>query len=700
MNSTVTDSGQRVGWVTAACWLLPGLLNFASRMDTPDGRLLGNVASLLFAPLFIILALAVGDWLLDVVLRLHGPFAGRKAFAAGLGLGALSLDAFLIGSIVIPPAPVAWASAALIAALLAKRTGRLLAELHESVRAFCVSRDWLQYALAIIIIVLAALNVLRSYVPPIEYDEMEYHLAAPARYVRDGHVGAIEDNAYAAFPANVEMLFLDAMILRGGVVEGFALSRLINVALGLLAAAAMGACAAAIFDRHAALPAAAIFLTWPRISSITSVGYVELGLMLYVALAILAAWQYRKSGRDLRHLALLGIVCGLAAGCKYPALLFLCVPAGVWVLTVAGRRCIAHAAMLTGLVLLLMSPWLIRNTIHTGNPVHPLLGERLGSRDWSPRKEARWVAAHSPGEFSLSETPPALSLSLFVFLPFVFFRREWRSAAGVFLLLVALVVVGWLLLTHNIPRFLIPWLVPLVLVNAAGAVAARGKGAFRVTLAVVLVALCAVHAGVAILARAPGGKVAGLGGVLSTEVEFALGVYGIDEAVWGMSAHSNYHHRATEFINSRAARGRTLFYGEALTLYATAGVIAPTVFDENPLDRIVHAAASGQDVADRLLAMGVAHVYVNLPELKRLQRTYSFKQGGREWRGYCTLTQPAEFDRVFEFLNTRCRIVYPTLPPLAESRANGEVVRTMRDGKPSNNAKPYMNFIVYEIQPR
>ena len=81
---------------------------------------------------------------------------------------------------------------------------------------------------------------------PVEYDEMEYHLAGPAKYVRDGRISFISNNAYTSFPANVEMLFLDAMVIRGGVVDGFALGRLINVSLGLLAACAAGACAAAM----------------------------------------------------------------------------------------------------------------------------------------------------------------------------------------------------------------------------------------------------------------------------------------------------------------------------------------------------------------------------------------------------------------------------------------------------------------------
>ncbi len=435
-----------VGLVAACCWLAPAALSLLSGEATALVRFLGNASSLLFAPLFVLLAVALGDWLLGRVVRVREEFSGRWLFAAGWGFGAFSIGTLVVGMIGIPNTFVAWIALALLAVLLRERSGALLLRLHKRIDEALRSRVSAATVLVAVVGLVVCLNVLRAFVPPMEYDEMEYHLAAPAKYMRDGRVSFIADNAYASFPANVEMLFLDAMVMRGGVEEGFALGRLINVALGLLAACAAGACASAMFTKRAALPAAAILYTWPSVNHVVHVAYVELGLMFYAGLALLAAYQYAKAECKLPYLLLLGVSCGLAAGCKYTAVLFVCVPAAAWVLAAGGRRRLLDATVLVAVAAAVFSPWPIRNTVNTGNPVYPLLGRVFGPSSWTDSKEARWQKAHSPkdltasgmwdslrtaaaerfpppGQLPGSAGPRNMSFLLVAFLPLVFFRR-------------------------------------------------------------------------------------------------------------------------------------------------------------------------------------------------------------------------------------------------------------------------------------
>ncbi|MFO7899816.1 MAG: hypothetical protein R6V58_12250, partial [Planctomycetota bacterium] len=58
------------------------------------------------------------------------------------------------------------------------------------------------------------------------------------------------------------------------------------------------------------------------------------------------------------------------------------------------------------------------------------------------------------------------------------------------------------LFTHRIPRFLIPWLVPLIVASAAGTVALRRRP-WRVAVPAVLVALAAVEAYATVQKRFP-----------------------------------------------------------------------------------------------------------------------------------------------------------------------------------------------------
>ncbi len=670
----------RLGLAVAGCWVVAIVMSVLSGQGTVNGRYLGNLSSLLFAPLFILLATAIGEWVLTRALRLREEFTGRTVLAAGLGLGAFSLTTLVVGCMAVPPTPVVWVVLVTLAGVLSHRTGALLLRLGRRIKEFWISAEVVGLVfnglLVLIICTLVVLNILYAFVPPLEYDELEYHLAAPAKYVRAGRIFFISDNAYASFPANIEMLFLDAMLIRGGVADGFALGRLINVALGLLAACAAGACAAALFSRHAAVPAAAILYTWPRVNGLQQIAYVELGLMFYVGLALLAADQYHGARRKLPHLVLLGIVCGLAAGCKYPAALFVCGPAALWVLWSARRRLVAHGLVFVAVALATLSPWLIRNVVNTGNPVYPLLGGTLGGRTWSARKEARWHKAHSSKDRSLAgmwksvrktatggypgkDDPSSMTVLLAAFLPFALVRRKWWTKALILLLLTAGCIVAWLLLTHRIPRFIMPWLVPLVVLNAAGAVALARTRVPRVVLALAFVVLCGIEAEATWRVRHP-----------SAETRFLFGAYAAD-------ALATEFMPTIPFINSLPRGSRTLFLGEARTLYYTGHIVAPVVFDENPLDDIVRAARTPEDIRDGLDKLGITHIYVNLGEIHRLQWSYAFRHAGRESGGYTALFEnDQQRHHLSGFLAKYCKIVHPALP---SSPTNGALPKGRLD---------------------
>ena len=395
---TARARGIAAGAAIIALWIAAFAL---SRLGRGPG-MLGNYASILFAPLLFLYAAAIGEFLLERVLRCKDIPHGKLILSIALGVGAISLATFLSGLFFILSD---WMAIVIVLATsMVWRQAQIVADIYERIARFLSERNFVSAALIAIVLFIAALNTTRAFVPPLDYDELEYHLAAPAKYMHEGHIVFISDNAYASFPQNVEMLFLDAMILRGGVEDSFALGRLINTGLGLCAAGAVGVCAAAMFHPLAALPAVAIFYTWPAINHVTHIAYVELGLILFATLAMLTAFEYRRSGRRSNYVALLGILCGLAAGVKYPAVLFVCLPAGLWVLFVGARRAIVHALIYTALALAVFSPWLIRNFVNTGNPVYPLAGRILDGADWSARKDARWQNAHSPKGFSLEHS--------------------------------------------------------------------------------------------------------------------------------------------------------------------------------------------------------------------------------------------------------------------------------------------------------
>ncbi|MCI5146353.1 MAG: DUF2029 domain-containing protein, partial [Candidatus Electrothrix sp. AR3] len=97
--------------------------------------------------------------------------------------------------------------------------------------------------------------------------------------------------------------------------------------------------------------------------------------------ALLLLFHWLETGYLKKYLLLAGICCGLALGTKYNGLLVLFILSFMVPLLLLRSReqeeksagtAIRAAFFFCFVALLTASPWLIRNTIWTGNPVYPL----------------------------------------------------------------------------------------------------------------------------------------------------------------------------------------------------------------------------------------------------------------------------------------------------------------------------------------
>jgi len=109
------------------------------------------------------------------------------------------------------------------------------------------------------------------------------------------------------------------------------------------------------------------------------------------------------------YLVLGGYLGGAAAGTKYPALVFLAVPALGWVgwrawQTDGPNRRFRNAARKVGTFMLAVflggGLWYMKNACLAGNPVYPLCYSLLGGKAWDAQKEAQWNRVHLPRDFS------------------------------------------------------------------------------------------------------------------------------------------------------------------------------------------------------------------------------------------------------------------------------------------------------------
>ncbi|MFW6108345.1 MAG: hypothetical protein ACOC8D_00885 [bacterium] len=674
---------------------------------------------------------------------LGGLGAGERAvFGGALGMGILSLGTFLLAKVSGGHGWLLTASTMVLVLAMLVAGVRDLAVLVRACRAWL--GDWLgRRRASSLVVVLLGLGIVlfaltRANVPVVgDYDSLEYHLAAPAKWRDAGQVYFLRDNVYTNMPQNVEMLYLLAMSVCGGRMLGATVGLQVGIGFVVLTAAAVALCGRRVASEAAGLAGAALFLTMPMLAELATLNsyVVELPLTAYSFLTLYAFLLLRRA-RDARvrrrRAALTGVMAGLAVGCKYPALLFVLAPVlafivarGVYRLRHFWRS-VGEAALAAALALAVAGPWFARNAANTGNPTYPLLYRVFGSSNWTLAQDVKFAKAHGPphvrimdlwrpfcsyafwrtqpGELTERPWRPPMSPVLFLFalvplaladrrstvpvlafaIVFValgakqtFWPGHWRVdvvlAAGVlalvtspafllprgeavyFALYFVLCLLAWHTLTHRLDRFLDPASPAVAVLAGMGVAAVGGRWPRRV---------------------ARGVLVAGLGYALATTVLIHAGrtaaglALSSQEYLRLANKGSSYCQPAMEAINGELPRDATvLFVGESRTFYCRRPARAATVFDRHPIDRILEAAlaarppATPRELDHRLLAAappaeqgdprparlsadilqllhdalaerGVTHLYVNWPEVDRLNNSYAYHFDGSERTGY------------------------------------------------------------------
>ena len=638
-----------------------------------------TVLSLFLEKLFYLLLAAVvmgsavsaGLFILDKLgLRTRRP-AERLTAGATLGLGALSLVTLAAGSFGILGA---WTAAAVLAGFAALGWGRL-SRLAGGFSAPVEARFTpVEKALTAAAGAAAFLVLLYAFNPPMNFDALEYHLGAPALHFKTGAIRYIEHNVYSNFPANSEMLYLFSMALTGSKTAGAMVGKVLNAYIALLAGGGAYCLGRWLWSRAAGLFAAAALLTMAGFFHVATGVYVEGLQVLSTLAAVLAVGKFLAHG-GRPWLLVGGLSAGLALGVKYPSAPFVVVPLAAAVCFVRGgaARRLSACAIFCGCALGAAAPWLIKNTILTGNPVYPLLYPLLGGRDWSALQNARWAMAHTPkgglgweqwarhilGMF-FGEAHGRISLLVFAFVPFSLAGRG-RTRRGLFVLaFAALYVLLWFAFTHRIERFLLPALAVMA--------AASGAGLFSIPTGRLRTA--AMWAALFMLALS---------------LFFTAGFYGAkpDPSVPLFGQHDEFmaeNHPAWPAWKkaAEALPPGTLVYlhGEAETFYLDFDFVGTTVFDRKPLEEIASADAPA-DVAARLAETGFTHIFVNWATFRRQQETYTFTFEGEEHAGYSALTEPAFFDGleqagIIEAVFTSGPEVYPGKPAYALYRIKNE----------------------------
>jgi hypothetical protein len=369
---------------------------------------LTSIADGLIAVALVFIAGGIGRRILGTLESLHRLEA--VAAQAAVGFGFLSLAVLLAGIGHLITTPIAW-SALLLASLATFRSGgQWAADFRDGMKGGG-ERDAVERFSAIVVVFLLSLSLIDALAPPLKWDSLVYHLALPKHYVDSGAVGFVSGNLFGGFPQLPEMLYTWAMALHAGTTAA-----LVGWAGGVLALVGLAGLVKRGLGLDRGWLALAIVLSGASLWQGLAWAYVDHWVLLYgvVLATALDAHTRRLPGP---WLPVAGMAIGFAVSAKYTAI-FLGLAATVWLLANAltedtgatsttsgggsqaslGSRLRAFAgntALVGSIGLALALPWLVKNTLLTGNPVYPFI---LPGRELDALRQA----FHAKGESTSS----------------------------------------------------------------------------------------------------------------------------------------------------------------------------------------------------------------------------------------------------------------------------------------------------------
>ena len=453
---------------------------------------------------------------------------------------------------------------------------------------------------------------LGAMLPTIDFDATEYHLQGPKEYYQAGRIAFLPHNVYTSMPFGVEMLHLIGMEILDDWWRGALVGQLLVACFAPAAAVLIAATARRWGSERAAWVAAIVYLTTPWVYRLAELPYVEGPLCAYHAALIWAlgrAWTWTGAERLRARLwGVIGLLAGGAMACKYPALVSAVGPFGLLALVDSARQ--RSGLLLLAYVVgwgIIVTPWLARNVVDTGNPVYPLAYPVFGGRDWDAAREAQWSGVHGPKPISAPALADAVldvtgrsdwHSPLYAMLaPLALLRRESRRLAWSLWGYVAYLFLTWWLLTHRLDRFWLPLLPPLAVLAGLGADWSRGR-AWSIFLWVLFT--------VAIVLNFT---------IISTALT-GLNEWTADLSVLRTRVPSMTNPPLAQLDAQLPPDARVLLVGQAAVFHMNHDVVYNTVFNRETFETLARGRTP-KAVGRALRERGITHVYVDWFEIER-----------------------------------------------------------------------------------
>ena len=561
-------------------------------------------------------------------------------FCLTTGLWVLSVAILLIGAVSISGVPWAFLLAGCWALPAPRRFFHRIETMPEKLDG------WTRGVLACVSAV-ALVNLICAWVPPFEYDELEYHLGTLAEYVKAGHIIALPHNFFSNVTQLTEMLYLLAL---GTSSDGAA--KLLHWGFGILTAVVIYGVGTRFWGRRAGVMAAALFYCVPFVQDLGWTARIDLATTFFGTLAFgaLLLWAERGgkgAGLFDRWLWLSALATGAALATKWTAVPVVLLPAIVFVVVVT--KSFRPAAVYSLLSTVWVVPWLVKNWLLMGNPVYPVLNGVFHNPHWSAAQAALLSrnAYGSPGGDDWKEFvalawrysfPPSLDSEghpaggaisamplLLLSAPLILLLKNVTPSSRRAGWLFVAVYTGWFLLTNRPWRFLFPAF-PLAALTGAYAMRAMEHGrlarlATRLAVGLVLAISLAEEATVPLVDQQDYHQLP----PRMNSVQYALGQVSREEFVRQMGG--GLFEPIVWMNDHLPSSAKVLYIGEARVYYARHAVVWSTAFDQPPLEAMLRVSPDAGRLFDLMRRQHITHVYVNTSEYNRLRKSYGYTSG-------------------------------------------------------------------------
>lgn len=331
----------------------------------------GYLGRLLVLGLILFSAWSLGNMGLRA-LGISLPRIEQVVFGTGLGLGILSYAVFLLGCVKAYTGFAFWILLLAPCAMGLKRLKEIRQQTQEKVSG--VRFSIFEKACFLFFSLQAGLNLLGALSPEIFYDSLVYHLAAPNYYLQHKSLAGHRFNVLFNMPEAMSMLYLLGLGLWDEI-----LAKLIHASTGILISLSIFAMTQKLAGRAAGVLAATLFYVSPMVAMNLWTTAIDVALGTFEFLALWSALNVMRSPPEdtgkKRWLILTGIFAGLSMSTKYPGVFNAAILTFIlfWQLSrqEGWRRAVKGVLLYGAVAALVLSPWLARNAVIMGNPVHP-----------------------------------------------------------------------------------------------------------------------------------------------------------------------------------------------------------------------------------------------------------------------------------------------------------------------------------------